>query len=456
MRLGISVLAAMVCGGSAMMKIEAAPLIEIAANPAVCKAFIGFGAEWDPPGYVTQGVTDADFQTVAERVRWMRLPVARIMMQTKWCFFDGSRYDWDTPEMRALYRQLDVCEKLGTTVFLSDWGAEKAWTTAPGIQGVDDPQYAEVIGTYLDYLLREKGYTCIRYFIMTNEPNWEVGDFDKWKRGLRNVAGVLKKRGLDKRLTLAGSDTSQDGTNESWHRLAVDQLHDVLGVYYIHRYAQRDRVKRGGLEDYWRAHWQYAKAHDPHGAAKPCIVGEAGMNDDAQHPAGSGHIDEYGYGVFMADYAVQAARAGSAAVSAWMLDDNSHPGFFWGLWTNKAKGMKLRPWFFPWSLLARYIPGGATIYAPDQPEGIRLLAAEAGGEWTVCVVNRRAEAATVTLRIPGDGAVEFRKYVYAEGEIKTDQKGFPVATDKMAADGQGKLAVDVAGEAVVVLTSMAF
>ena len=288
----------------------AEPMVEVREDQVACDRFIGFGAEWDVANYVPCGLTDAEFEVVAKRVRWMRLPVARVMMLTRWCYFDGSRFDWDTPEMRMLYRQLDVCQELGTTVFLTDWGSEEPWTTAPGLEGAENPKYAEVIGAYLDHLIREKGYTCIKYFILVNEPNWQVGDWERWKQGALNVAGVLKKRGLDKQVTLAGSDTSQDGKNEVWHRLAVDQLHHVLGVYDIHRYAQRDRVRSGGLEDYWREQWHYAREHDPKATGKPCIVGEAGMNDDAQHPRGSGHIEEYGYGVFMADYAVQAARVG--------------------------------------------------------------------------------------------------------------------------------------------------
>jgi len=213
-------------------------------------------------------------------------------------------------------------------------------------------------------------------------------------------------------------------------------------------------VKSGGLEDYWRAHWDYAREHDPNGATKPRIVGEAGMNDDAKHPSGSGHIDEFGYGVFMADYAVQAARAGSAAVSAWMLDDNSHPGFFWGLWTNKAEGMRLRPWFFPWALLCRYIPAGSVTYAPDQPDGVRILAAQAEAGWTVCLVNRRDAAVEVPLGLPVAEGTVFRGYTYAEDAAKTDAQGFPLPDGELKASARGGLDVTVPAEAVVLVTSM--
>jgi len=242
----------------------------------------------------------------------------------------------------------------------------------------------------------------------------------------------------------------------------VDQLQHILGAYDVHRYANSTRVRTGELETYWRTHWDYALEHDPAAKGKPFIVGEAGMHDDAQHPTGNPHIGEYGYGVFMADYAVQAARAGSAAVSAWMLDDNSHKGFFWGLWGNKENGMKLRPWFYPWSLLSRYFPMGSVIYRAAQTSAdLRILAAripahgrQGGDAWTFCLVNRAEITANVTLRVPGAPALELQRYVYSEKEAPADADGFPtpVATERgVLAKG---IAVPCPGNSAVFLTSL--
>ncbi len=463
MRLRIAfAIVALMWGGLAMCAQEMETQIELPGDPAPIADFVGFGAQWNAGGYVAFDVTDDEFQVLADRVRWMRLPMARVMVLSRWCYFDDEGYNWDTPEMQALYRLLDVCEELGTTVLLTDWGGEKEWTTAPGIEGVDDPLYAEVIGTYLDHLINEKGYSCIEYFIVTNEPNWEVGDFDRWKTGFLNVVNELRQRGLDEQVELVGSGTSQqvrltpaeDGTFdiEPWHVKAVEQLHEHIEMYSIHRYAERDRVREGSFEDFWRAQWDYSREHDPEGATKLHVVGEAGMNDDAQHPYGSPYINDYGYGVFMAEYAVQAARAGSDGVSAWMLDDNSHPGFFWGLWSNKEEGMELRPWFYTWALLSRYFPGGATVYMPEQPQDIRLLAAETDDGWTICLINRRDAAATVTLQLPSEAAGTFREYRYAEDQQATDDQGFPVPVGEH--DTEGALTVEIPSEAVVVLTSL--
>lgn len=425
--------------------------MEIIIHPqdAVCDHFLGFGAQWDVTSYGAHGVTDADWAVIAQRVRWMRLPVARIMMLTKWCSLGGDRFDWNTPEMKRLYRQLDLCEELNTSVFLTDWGGEKEWTRAPGIKGVDDPHYAEVVGAYMDHLLNTRRYTCIRYFILTNEPNWEVGDWEKWKRGIETVAEVFAARRLDKSIVFTGSDTSQTRDREPWHQMAVDQLHHIFGAYDVHRYAEGEQVRAGELETYFRSHWDYVRHHDPNGRQKPCIVGEAGLNDDAYHPFGNPHIGEYSYGIFMADYAVQAARAGSAAVSAWMLDDNSHMGFSWGMWDNRVNGMKLRPWFYPWSLLARSFPSGSIIYRPATlSKDIRILAARIGRQWAFCVVNRGRKRCSFSLRVPDGPAVKLDRFLYSKSEAPVDADGMPVPIASVSADISRRLSVACPGDAV--------
>jgi len=122
-----------------------------------------------------------------------------------------------------LYRHLDVCEALGTTVLLCDWGLMPEWLRVPGIADVADPLYAESIGAYLDHLIHTREYRCLRYFIMVNEPNWEVKDFALWRRGLEQVAAELKRRGLDRQIQIAGSDEAH-AQDDDWHFQAVDQL----------------------------------------------------------------------------------------------------------------------------------------------------------------------------------------------------------------------------------------
>lgn len=408
---------------------ETAEAILLDDSNVVCEEFMGFGAEWDSASYDAAGVTDEHFAIIAERIRWMRLPVVRTMMLTRWCYRGDEGFDWGNRDMQLLYRQLDLCQKQGITVLLTDWGCE-TWTTIPGIENVADPKYAEAIGEYMDYLINQRGYSCIKYFILVNEPNYEVGDWDRWKQGVLNVSDVFKRRGLDKRVRFAGSDHSNA---PHWHRKAVDELQDVLGAYDVHCYANDAMVRPGKLEAFFKAQWDDALNNDPNAKDKPFIVGEAGMNDHARHPVGNDTIDCFGYGLFMADYAVQAALAGSAAVCAWQLDDNCHEGFFWGLWRSAENGLGLRRWFYPWSLLCRYVPAGSTIYKTAHPsQDWRLLVASTpvggGGErrgWTVCLVNRGDAQVESSVRLPDEARVAVKRYLYSQGKCPATAEGFP-------------------------------
>ena len=436
---------------------------EIAIDPEVVavERFMGFGAEWDPNFWadfnLTLGVTEADWATVVRRIRWMRLPLVRMMIQARWCTPKGDgQFDWDTPGMKSLYRHLDVCQAQGIRVFLTDWGVA-TWCKVPGFSGNDDPRYAAAIGTYLDYLTNQKHYTCIKHFILVNEPNYEGGGWERWKKGVENVARVLADRKLP--LTLVGTDAAHD---DDWHRRGVDQLSNCFGAWDIHRYAPQAEVLGGNLEPFLRKLWHYALANDLEGNQKPCIVGEAGMREGMVGAHANTGIDSFDYGVFMADYAVQAVRAGSAAVSAWMLDDSSHKGFQWGLWKNKAAGFALRPWFYPWSLLVRSVPAGSTIFRAPQPGArLRVLAArlpardgQAAPDWTLVLVNRADAEAKATLRVPGAGTLTFRRYLYSRGSAPADKDGFPLPVGEARADLGAGIEAACPPDSVLFLTSL--
>ena len=242
-------------------------------NSVVCPSFMGFGVEWDPGVWYlrnpTTALTEEDWALLANRISWMRIPVVRIMMQTKWCYLGGEKYDWETPAMKLLYRHLDLCQKQGIKVILTDWGCEPGWLKAPDITDVGDPRYAKAIGTYMNHLLNTKKYTCIKYFVMGNEPNLEVKEFSRWKKGAEQVSKAFVNHGLEGKVGFMGSDESE---NQSWHRQAVDQLQTQIAAYDFHRYARKEELTSGSLYELIRAEWAYALTKDPQAQKKQCLL----------------------------------------------------------------------------------------------------------------------------------------------------------------------------------------
>jgi hypothetical protein len=166
----------------------------------------------------------------------------------------------------------------------------------------------------------------------------------------------------------------------------------------------------------------------------------------------------------MADYAVQALRGKTSSVIAWMLDDNSHETFSWGAWANSQEGLKLRPWFYTWSLLCRYLPPGSTVYRPvgnpkpARPAQIRVLAARSPkGEWTFCVVNReKARTASVLFRVPEGPEAELtlKRYLYSEAKRPADERGLPVPVSTENADLAKGVVVECPADSAVGVTSV--
>ncbi len=420
-----------------------------------CKDFAGFGAEWDSYSYLDSSISGQDRLTEFERLDYMMMPIIRIMMCGNWCYQGGGFFDWNTPSMKELYRHLDYCQLRGTKVVLTDWGLA-SWAKPVEVKNVDDTLYASIIAKYMDYLIRQRYYTCIKYFVLVNEPNYEVlaangkTPFEIWQKGVLNVDSVFKFHGMDTLVSIMGSDQSNA---DDWHIKAVDSLHKQLNAYDVHRYANWNDVKNGLLEPYFANLWNYSKENDSFAYRKPLMVAEAGRNDLARHPYGNVQIDNASYGVFMADYAVQAVRAGSHAVLAWMASDNSHKNFYWGLWKDSNSDLELRPWFYAWSLLSRHFPTGSKIFRTNGETYLRTMAARTiNGRWSFFIVNMNNVAKTINITLPENMVQPLKRYLYNESNVKSDYKGFPVHLETITTQ-TGILTTSCPAASVVLLTN---
>lgn len=195
----------------------------------------------------------------------------------------------------------------------------------------------------------------------------------------------------------------------------------------------------------------------------PVLLGETGMKA-AQNADGSKNYDfalDTTQPLRMADLAVQEARAGVDGAAAWCLDGYAAQTYcgMWGRGTEdphtvSAHSTALRPWFYTWSLLSRYLPTGSTIHAPAEPTGVRVLAARLPtGAWTFVLVNRTADTQTVSLDEP-TGTVTLDKYLYTSTSAPTvDADGFPTKVRTLTADFTGGHNVTVPGNSVIVFTN---
>ncbi|WP_343330774.1 cellulase family glycosylhydrolase [Polaribacter staleyi] len=488
-------------------------LISFNETNTVNVPFIGHGVQWSAYPHADANnaewgflMTDEKWNTLYKRLDFVKPHIIRVMDVAAWRYYKGLDkkgepiLDFDTQEIKSLYKLLDYCQSRNIKVLFGEWGAPGLWNldeSIPEIERADDPRWTNMIVKYLEHLINEKGYTCIQYYNLVNEPNgyWAStdGDWEQWKTGYKMLAEALKKSSLDKKIQLSGPDAvtqwnhpSHPKKADDWVYSTVTELDSITGLYDFHIYADQDLIRTGNFISYLEPFTsEIAKTK------KPLVLGELGMKysgdlniknkakGEADPYAGaddsSMFVYDYFYGVDMADAAIQSMLAGVGGTIAWDLDDAMHTvGDLgekdqlkkWGMWNILAEEFgdlevdkKPRPWAYSWTLLCNLFPSESTIYKPVYSvanDSIRAVASRNNETFTVAIVNQSNTSKTIGLDaslLMLDASIYLYEYSEKNRPVNTD--GFPVVTKKIDLDSKEKnIVVTVKENSVVFLSSI--
>ena len=488
--------------GAALLTLRATAdpvAITVDTTAPLCTNFVGYGVQWSP--YPWFDLTDAAWDKCFQRLDFMRVPIVRLMTRSyTYCEgFDAQGnpiYQWDNNRMQKMYRLLDYCESRHVKVILGEWDHPSSNQDRPDIAtdklqqyhlDENDPRWHRIIGDLVAHLRNDKHYTCIVYYNLLNEPNSNSSghiEFGRWKSAITALNAEFARRGFGQDVKIIGPDVCFLPHDGFWLDLTVQQCPGEVGAYDFHYYATKADIESDYLEKYcWLKH-DFIARFDPRGAAKPFFMGEAGMTGGPVKPQGGSdsqpHIYEHNYGVWMADYNVQCARAGMAGTIAWDLDDAMHINknadnawpdvtktLFkkWGFWNSLAneighpEDLNLRPWYFTWSLMSRSFPPGCTTLKTSATlvPGLRTLAAVAGKDFSLALVNDSDMPQDVHLAVPGGQRIPaLARYDYFPGSrLHTDKNGLPQPEAVMAeADLSAGLDVRLPARSVVIYTTV--
>ena len=432
--------------------------------------YVGNGVEWDPYDEAEAWgaeVSDADWAKLSERLDFMRPGYVRCMINSPYRYYDiaTGRYD-RTRNLASLRRLLQYCQDRDITVAYGEYNPP-TWAMK------DSQQWVKMSVDYLNFLVNDLGFDCIRYFIIFNEPDgsWAStnGDYDLWRSMARRFdAEMAGYPGLKQKVSLAAPDVVMNYKNPAskydaagWVARSARDLDAQIGIYDVHAYPGQHEVRSGVYAEKLRR----IRTEVPVG--KKLILGEAGYKYSAPedsllkaeydrrvegHPFTKGSdcnmlCYDYFYGLDMPLLAMEVMNTGLSGVAAWMLDDAMHSNGdsgrtedvkIWGMWNilgeevfGDASQEELRPWYYTWSLMCRYFPAGSDILACKVPqhEGLRVAAARKNGTYSVAAVNFSQEPCTLEIALPGDfaGGVLYR---YTESGRACDGNGFPVPCER--------------------------
>lgn len=254
------------------------------------------------------------WRQIKQYASWLGMNFMRVELSRRMFEPEQGKYDWENDEMQALFLILDWCQQHDADVFLQQMWGFVAWNACPGVHPLisaprDLDAFAYGIADLLDYLVKKRGYTCIKYFCMVNEPPggtwgywWEYGDEkgaidDAWKR----LKEVFNERGIT--ILLSGPDwTDMPPFIEKNLTFAP-----FLGSIDIHSYRGVNDDGEANLKKW--SDWAHA-------AGKPFFLTEYGnmnLGWGGSHPAPK----SFEAALSNANDVIRALRAGVDGVNRW-------------------------------------------------------------------------------------------------------------------------------------------
>src|SRR3989344_5450659 len=431
---------------------------------------MGFGAELDPVLFssnnLNRGVTEADWTLNTQKLKDLNVGIIRLMMQLNWATSDPNLMNWNynSQQMKSVFKYLDFACQNNITVILTDWG----WSVRNSLYAnPTDPRFGQGIAMYLDEFINKRGYSCIKYLIVGNEPDNEIElqyGMDAYETMYRNVDAALKAKGIRNLVKLTGPDM---GGQWSFMGDAVSRLKDILDTYDFHRYASTSETSNFGLPGTWESLWSHldmwrgdVNYRDSNASGKQLLLTEMGNDGGTtnSHPL----IDTFEYALHMADYGTTLLITRINTGIAWTMHDVYYfdGGQFmeWGMWRYKNNNWSIRPWGQSFGLLIKHAPRGS-IQAPingtpTQTPALSQYHAAAvkrpDGKWSIFLVNRTTSSVTMTVNLPTAPQSNFDRYVFD----RNTSAAFPnqlVLPPVGTVSNASQLILTVSGESFMVL-----
>jgi hypothetical protein len=366
------------------------------------------------------------WKQLTDHATWLGMNFVRVELSQRMYEPEKQQFDWDNEEMQALYHILDWAEENDVDVFLQQMWMAAEWNAIPGIhplisapKNLDD--FTNSIATLLEFLTKEKGYTCIKYFCMTNEPPggtwgywWEYGDT---KGNIEEAWSRLKKE-FDKReisIPISGPDWTDMPPFEE-DKLGMSKN---FGAIDIHSYHGVTAEGEKNLKKW--AKW----AHEQ---GKPFFLTEYGnMNlgwgeDDPNQKSFEAALSN-------ASDVVRGLRAGVDAFNKWSYTNRGNLDGQWQL--VKTFDLKAKEYtkevtpepeaYYGFAILSRFLSKYSTVVSCEM-EGANeeLLSAAVlspEGELNIFIVNLSKGEMTIQLELKSDVKKDLHIYKVTKQEV---------------------------------------
>lgn len=363
-----------------------------------------------------------------QHAEWLGLNWCRVELEQRVYESGRRQFSWDNAEMQVLYLILDWAQRCGADVFLTQMWADVAWNALP--ENSHDPirtlrssprdlhEWAYGLGELVQHLVKTKGYSCIQWVCVCNEPGQD--GFSWWQDsnmkalpitpGLKAAREELDLRGLS--VPLSGPDWPSLPPFDS----SLTAFNPYVGACDFHSYdAVFDSMAQGEslteVEQHLADWSSWAHAKD-----KPLFLSELGTTSYGRGGDDSGPAC-YQSGLKNASLIVRGINAGVDGFNRWSfvnrgdLDGQWQLVRTWDIDNNRLlENFTPQPnAYYQYAMLSRFFPKHSGVLttrveAPFQQRDRKLVAAtlrSPKGHLTVLVVNENYHFADLDIQFEG-------------------------------------------------------
>ncbi len=407
----------------------------------------GFGAQIDTDVYMPwNDLTLEEEAMLKQRIEDMNLQFTRIKFFPEFFEhendnddpntfnYEAEGVDFNSVEMQALYKVLDICEEYNINVDLSWYGCyawfksyaedengdpkyqgswmgwsnaevgENHWVVAPKKTASFDgyAEYAENIYVTLKYLTEVKKYTCIWGFSVIAEMFMVMEDgqpklsWDAYAECLEVIDARLKKEGMRDDYKFIG--TSNSGHNLKYFPDEQEKTKDYFDILGTGNYNWEFKDASESIRNYYTDIVNIANDLGKEGF----YVAEFCQGKHFLNAVDKTDIDDYTAGMYIATFLIEAVSGGATAFNHYILGDTYFTNSYvhtMGLWQWRTADWKAHPEYYFWGLICKYTDIGCKVYPiVSEDYDVSIVAFQLpGGEWTYMVVNKSNEAKKVAI-----------------------------------------------------------
>ncbi len=367
------------------------------------------------------------WKRMEELATWLGMDFMRVELEQNSYEPNRGAFDWDSEEMKALYRILDWCEKDGVDVFLTQMYANVDWNAYDGVSRVqsapkDMNAFAVGLATLVEHLVKVKHYTCIKWICINNEPTglwaWWLGPDAKLMSitpGLKAVRAELDKRGIIIPLSAPDHNSLKALKNGF-------DFDGYVGAYDCHDYGEPDAHAMKQWADYARS------------KGKPFMITEMGdgrfnRGQDASGP------NSYNHAMSMANKIVLGLNVGVGAFNRWSFVNRGDIDGQWQLirtWDRTAKKYldkeKIEPEpisYYAYGIITRFTAKHSSVLKTENssPEVVSTALRSPDGNLTFIVVNNSSNEQSMSISLSGV-AQSPKLYCYQVAEPAVNRPDF--------------------------------